>query len=238
VPRPNPPRALQCEENLAHRIAYERERRGWTYDGTAKRLTDAGCPIQGSAIYKIEKGNPRRRISVDELVAFAEVFDVETVELLVPLELVAEHEALHLIGELERTYQTLTVSTEEYFATFERIVQLATELGREQALRITRILEDRLFSIFGQWQSARKKDEKELGELIMKIRTIVPASKGYTPPPPRPPPPPTLDGVQVDEAGMAEYRAAEEKMKDAHKQMWAVADRVKAVARGEHQETP
>jgi len=35
-----------------------------------------GCPIRASALYKMEKGEPRRRITVDELLAFAEVFDV------------------------------------------------------------------------------------------------------------------------------------------------------------------
>ena len=39
-------------------------------------MTDAGCPITGSAIFKIEKSQPRRRIVVDELVAFARVFGI------------------------------------------------------------------------------------------------------------------------------------------------------------------
>jgi transcriptional regulator with XRE-family HTH domain len=110
VPRPNPPRSLQSEENLARRIAYERDRRGWTYESIAKRLTDVGCPIQGSAIYKIEKGNPRRRISVDEFVAFTRIFEVSAADLLIPLELIAEHEALNLIAELERKYHALSAS--------------------------------------------------------------------------------------------------------------------------------
>lgn len=44
-------------------------------------MTDAGCPIQGSAIYKIEKADPPRRITVDELVAFATVFETSAVDL-------------------------------------------------------------------------------------------------------------------------------------------------------------
>jgi len=85
VPRPNPLRTLASgEENLASRIARERQRRGWSYEGTAARMTQAGCPIQGSAIYKIEKGSPRRRVSVDELVAFAEIFEITLPGMLEP----------------------------------------------------------------------------------------------------------------------------------------------------------
>lgn len=90
MPRPNPPRSLQSEDNLAQRIAYEREQRGLTYEGLAQRLTDVGCPIQGSAIYKIEKGMPRRRIVVDELVALGKVFYLEITDLLVPVVVPAE----------------------------------------------------------------------------------------------------------------------------------------------------
>lgn len=82
MPRPNRPREVFAEEHLAKRIAFERDVRGWTNDGLAKRMTDAGCAVTGSAIFKIEKGEPRRRIVVDELVAFARVFDT-TVEVLI-----------------------------------------------------------------------------------------------------------------------------------------------------------
>jgi transcriptional regulator with XRE-family HTH domain len=129
VPRPNPPRSLQSEDNLARRIAYERDRRGWTYEGMAKRLTDAGCPIQGSAIYKIEKGNPRRRISVDELVALAKVFDVDTENLLLPLELIAEHDAINLIAELEKKYRALSTSLTDYQEVVTRLGRLAGSDG-------------------------------------------------------------------------------------------------------------
>jgi transcriptional regulator with XRE-family HTH domain len=146
VPRPNPPRSLQSEENLARRIAYERDRRGWTYEGTAKRLTDVGCPIQGSAIYKIEKGKPRRRISVDELVAFADVFDVGAADLLMPLEFIAEREALDLIAELERKYRVLSASVLDYGKTIARIERLAGT-DDEHAQRIIGIIWDRVRSI-------------------------------------------------------------------------------------------
>lgn len=97
MPRPNRPREVFAEDHLAQRIATEREARGWTNDGLAKRMTDAGCPMTGSAIFKIEKGEPRRRIVVDELVAFSKVFGVALEELLLPPEVAARKELAQLV---------------------------------------------------------------------------------------------------------------------------------------------
>jgi transcriptional regulator with XRE-family HTH domain len=97
MPRPNPLRLLQSEANLARRVAFEREQRQWTYEGTAKRMTDVGCAIQGSAIYKIEKGQPPRRISVDELVAFGKVFDLDLADLLVPVDVILDNHSKALV---------------------------------------------------------------------------------------------------------------------------------------------
>jgi transcriptional regulator with XRE-family HTH domain len=96
MPRPNQPRNVLAEDHLARRIAIERETRGWTYDGLAARMKAAGCPVDQSAIYKIEKGRPRRRITVDEMVALAEVFDVPIQDLLLPPEVTASRELVRL----------------------------------------------------------------------------------------------------------------------------------------------
>ncbi len=82
MPRPNQARDIYAEDHLARRIAWERERRGWTYEGLAKRMTEAGCAMNQSAIYKIEQLTPRRRITVDELVGFSRVFGVPVDDLL------------------------------------------------------------------------------------------------------------------------------------------------------------
>ena len=84
MPRPNKDRTINSEADLAKRISEERLRRGWTFDGLASRMTDAGCAIKGSAIYKIEKGSPPRRVTVDELVGFARVFETPIERLLAP----------------------------------------------------------------------------------------------------------------------------------------------------------
>jgi len=77
MPRVNVGRTVNAEQALAQRIAHERTRRGWSLDGLAVRMRDAGCPIATSAIYKIESGDPPRRITVDELVALAKVFEYD-----------------------------------------------------------------------------------------------------------------------------------------------------------------
>lgn len=80
--RRNALRSVEGESNLAWRIAHEREERGWSYEALAKRMTDVGCSINASAIYKIEKGDPPRKIGVDELIAFARVFGKQVDDLL------------------------------------------------------------------------------------------------------------------------------------------------------------
>lgn len=88
--RPNPGRTVFAEDHVAARITLERERRGWTLEGLAKRMTDAGCPLAASAVYKTEQGQPRRRIVVDELVAFSRVFVIPVDQLLLDPELEAD----------------------------------------------------------------------------------------------------------------------------------------------------
>ncbi len=87
MPPRNPGRSRTREALLAERVAALREENAWSYEGLAKRMTDVGCPIQPSALFKIETetaDRPRRRIVVDELVALSKVFNV-SVESLVAL---------------------------------------------------------------------------------------------------------------------------------------------------------
>jgi transcriptional regulator with XRE-family HTH domain len=97
MPKLSPRRALASERNLARRIEHERGKRGWSYDSLAKRMTEAGYPLQGSAIYKIEKMG--RRIVADEIVAFAEVFDLDIGELFVPVEVIIDARATELVQQ-------------------------------------------------------------------------------------------------------------------------------------------
>lgn len=81
MPRQNPDRPIGVEEAAARRVAYERSRRGWSTDELARRVTEAGCPINQSAIWRIESGEPRRKITLDEAYALARVFGIEVSDL-------------------------------------------------------------------------------------------------------------------------------------------------------------
>jgi hypothetical protein len=87
---------LASEDALARRIAFEREERAWSPGGLADLMTKAGCPMNQSAVWKIENGEPRRKITVDELLGFAKVFDVAAEELLVAPELIPHRQAQRL----------------------------------------------------------------------------------------------------------------------------------------------
>lgn len=102
MPRPNQPRSIASESALARRIAFEREDKGMSYEGLASRMSKAGCSINASAIYKIEKADPPRRITVDELVGFSQVFGIPVEELLLPPEIVARKELLELVLAWDR----------------------------------------------------------------------------------------------------------------------------------------
>lgn len=119
MPRPNRPRSIASEENVARRIAYEREQRGWSYAGLASRMTKVGCAIDQSALYKVENSTPRRRISVDELVALSTVLDIPVDELLVPPEIATDKRALEL---LENYHKARDAADEVFFDLAEHAV--------------------------------------------------------------------------------------------------------------------
>jgi transcriptional regulator with XRE-family HTH domain len=72
--RPNQPRHLEAEANVAENVRLARSARGWSASKLADLMTGVGCAIDQSAIHKIEKQG--RRITVDELVGFSKVFNV------------------------------------------------------------------------------------------------------------------------------------------------------------------
>lgn len=102
MPKRHTERPREAEADLAQRIAHERERRGWSYEAVAKLMARAGCPMQATTVFKIEKGTPRpRRVTVDELVAFSRVFGLGVEELLIPIELIEQRRARAVIEELD-----------------------------------------------------------------------------------------------------------------------------------------
>ncbi len=140
MPRPNRDRTVQAEENLARRVAFEREARGWTYEGTAKRMTNVGCPIQSTAIYKIEKGQPRRRISVDELVAFAKVFEFEIEEMLMPVGAVLDDAAKEYVQGAYEAQRAITSAVADAVNVTVGLYRFTVQYGLDAELDVAELL--------------------------------------------------------------------------------------------------
>ncbi|MGC9495148.1 helix-turn-helix transcriptional regulator [Streptomyces sp. WG7] len=75
---------LYSEGNVAARVALEREVRGWSTTELAERVTRAGVKMNQTAVWRIENGTPRRRINLDEALAFSRVFELPLEELMSP----------------------------------------------------------------------------------------------------------------------------------------------------------
>lgn len=121
MPRKNLSGTLQNERNIAERIADERQTRGLSQEGLAKLVTEAGCPLQGSAVYRIENGDPPRTISFNEAVAFAAVFDIGLEELSEPKALRNQAQARDIALELAEASRKLD---EAHTAALEAAIRL------------------------------------------------------------------------------------------------------------------
>ncbi len=69
-------------EIFAGEVRATRERKGWTQQQLASRLSALDCPIDRSTIAKIESG--KRRVSLDEAFAFAAALGVSPAALALP----------------------------------------------------------------------------------------------------------------------------------------------------------
>ncbi len=136
---PRVPRTIGNEATLARRIRWERENRGWTPASLAHRMTQLGCPMNQSAIWKIENNDPPRRITVDELVAFARVFAVDNVdEMLLAPEVVGDKMIVELL-------QKLRALTEQRMNVLGDLVEhIKKHPGAEEALEQHMTEEDRV----------------------------------------------------------------------------------------------
>ncbi|WP_431958814.1 helix-turn-helix domain-containing protein [Actinacidiphila sp. bgisy160] len=86
---------LSGEANVAVRIKLEREARGWSTNALSDRLNEAGFEMNPSAVWRIENG--KRRINLDEVIGFAEVFGLDLRNLVGPPQLAAQAHAMELI---------------------------------------------------------------------------------------------------------------------------------------------
>lgn len=122
---------MMSEGNLARRISWEMEQRGWSQERVAKEMTNVGYPLHQSSVSKIinPKDGKRRSISVDDAIGFAKIFGVTLDNLLIPLEAVWDDElraALIRIEELAQQRETLNRETATLIT---RIVKLAQAGG-------------------------------------------------------------------------------------------------------------
>lgn len=128
MPRPNRARSVFAERNLAQRVQIEREQRSWTYEGLAARMKARGCTIAPSALYKIEKGDPPRRITVDELVALSQVFEMPMTQLVADPKLLLPGRAADLMEKITLNLITADVAREAADAAEAEADRLESEL--------------------------------------------------------------------------------------------------------------
>lgn len=173
MPRPNPHRSIASEQSLARRIAYERESRGMSYDGLALRMSKAGCPINASALYKIEKADPPRRITVDELVALSRVFGVPIADLLEPPERLLSKELLGLLRDMANAADDTLRANDAYKASMARLGDfvLAHPETMEQ-------LEQTGISISDLVEMLRQIDEEEDARYAERLQRLSGAKNG------------------------------------------------------------
>ena len=89
-----------AEANLARRIKRERELIGWSPAKLAQQMTDVGYPLNQSAVWRIENGDPPRRVNLEEAVGFAKVFGITLEDLITPLGDAATPELKRLMQDL------------------------------------------------------------------------------------------------------------------------------------------
>lgn len=132
MPRTTPGRAVGYEQALARRITYERVSRGWSPAGLASRMSGRGCPMGQASIWKME--NAGRRITVDEMVAFAAVLDLDVPDLLRPVEVVKREAVVGAVENavaLRRVVDEATVALDDALG---RIAELSADADAAAAL--------------------------------------------------------------------------------------------------------
>lgn len=163
-----------AERNVAEQVQFERELRGWSTGELARRLTEAGCPISQSAIWRIENGEPRRKISVDELIGFSVVFDKKVENLLkpprteFPEEPVKEYVARWI--DMERrvwsmeldasvAFSDIATMVDSYPETMRRLPDLVVDvIAEKEASYLEKKLLDRLKTMQTRLSSIRRSD--------------------------------------------------------------------------------
>jgi transcriptional regulator with XRE-family HTH domain len=125
MPKRNAERPVGPEVDVARRIALERSRHQMTAAELSRRMTAVGCPINQSAINKIEQGDPPRTISTNELVAFAQVFGLEVEDLLLPPFVASDRHIVSLYKRAEELYVGATAASQVFLHTVAELAEVA-----------------------------------------------------------------------------------------------------------------
>lgn len=157
----------EAEANLARRIARERAARGWSHRTLAEQLTAAGMPVNASTVQRIETGR-QDKVSVGMLVALARVFGRGVEQMLLPVELEDEQDALRIaqaaldqMGELYRVAAELERTLRELDGLAARNEDAYPFVVR----RLEAKLEELLRGGYGRGPELRPTDEP-IGDLI------------------------------------------------------------------------
>jgi hypothetical protein len=94
----------------------------------AQAMREAGCPLPASAIFKIEKGDPPRRITLTEFLAIDRVLEIEADRLLRPPDEPDAREIEDLLASLRKQAQTLRPLLDNWIVTYEHLFRL---VGRD-----------------------------------------------------------------------------------------------------------
>lgn len=123
-------------KDVGWRVQRERANRGLSYRALAEKMSEAGCPIQPSALQRIETGYPREpekrpKIGVEELIAFCRVFGIEPADLLRSREAVEDEETTRLAAEYRDRATALADGVLGIASFYRRVGDLSSSRGAE-----------------------------------------------------------------------------------------------------------
>ncbi|WP_395295245.1 helix-turn-helix domain-containing protein [Kitasatospora hibisci] len=131
------------EEHAAERVRLEREYLGWSTGELAKRMTAAGYPMNQSSVWRIESGEPRRRINLDEAIGFAKVFGLPLEEFLGPPESSSNKhiaDVTDVVLDMYRRLLDLMKSTGDAFKVVDQYCAMFPQHAAELNDRIARAI--------------------------------------------------------------------------------------------------
>lgn len=123
-------------DDVAERVRAERERRGWSYRDLAAAMAQNGGSASKDTLQRIEYGNPRPKIGVDQLVTFAKVFDLTVEELLAPAAWVRQRRVDAMVRQVQAAAEKFEQGIVELIDCWRRLDWLASDEFEEVSRRV------------------------------------------------------------------------------------------------------